>query len=128
MSDPIRFVMRGSTKELENYLKRVMKLDIGAIAASQAQLGVEALMNATPQDTGLAANTWAYEVVQNEGSISIWWTNADVENGFEVAIQLQYGYATGTGGYVHGRDYINPAIQPIFDLIADTVWKAVISA
>lgn len=128
MPDPIRFVVRGSTDKLERFLKAVQKLDIGAIAASQAQLGVEALANSTPIDTDVAAQSWSYEVSQNGGGVTITWLNSDVENGFPVVIMLQYGHGTGTGGYVQGRDFINPAIQPVFDQIADTVWKAVTSA
>lgn len=128
MSSPIRFVHRGSLSATENFLNKLSKLDIRGIVATQAELGVTALANATPAETGLAANSWSYEIRQNRGSIAIVWTNTDIENGFPVAIMLQYGYATGTGGYVHGRDYINPAIRPVFDQIAETVWKAVTSA
>jgi hypothetical protein len=125
---PIKFVVRGSTNKMEKFLKSVQKLDIGALIANQAQLGAEALANATPKDSGLASHTWGYEVSQNGGGVRITWTNSDIESGFPVAIMLQYGYATGTGGYVQGRDYINPAIRPVFDQIANTVWKAVTSA
>lgn len=128
MARVIKFVVRGSTKNLEQYLQRVQKLDIAAIAESQAQLGVEALANAVPEDSGLASESWGHEVSQNGGGVTITWTNSDVESGFPVAIMLQYGHGTGTGGYVQGRDYINPAIRPVFDQIADTVWKAVTSA
>jgi hypothetical protein len=125
---PIRFRVRGSTDKLEKFLHSMQKLDIGAIIASQAQLGVDALANAVPKDSGLASQNWGYEVSQNGGGVRITWTNSDIENGFPVAIMLQYGYGTGTGGYVQGRDYINPAIRPVFDQIANTVWKAVTSA
>lgn len=128
MPSPIKFVVRGSTNKLEKFLKSMQKLDIGAIIADQAQLGADALANATPQDSGLASHSWGYEVSQNGGGVRITWTNSDIESGFPVAIMLQYGYATGTGGYVQGRDYINPAIRPVFDQIANTVWKAVTSA
>jgi len=89
---------------------------------------VAALASATPSDSGLAAASWGYEVSSKGGSHSITWTNTDVESGFPVAIMLQFGYATGTGGYVAGRDYINPAMRPIFDQIAYKVWRAVTSA
>jgi hypothetical protein len=125
---PIRFRVRGSTDKLEKFLHSMQKLDIGAIIAGQAQLGVDALANAVPKDSGLASQNWGYEVSQNGGGVRITWTNSDIENGFPVAIMLQYGYGTGTGGYVQGRDYINPAIRPVFDQIANTVWKAVTSA
>lgn len=91
-------------------------------------MGIGALAAATPHDSGLAASSWGYKVENSSGGVSISWTNTDVEGGFPVAIMLQYGHGTGTGGYVAGRDYINPAMKPIFDKIADRVWKAVTSA
>ncbi len=90
--------------------------------------GVSALARATPVDSRLASESWDYKVGAKNGVYSLVWTNSDTENGFPVAIMLQYGYATGTGGYVQGRDYINPAIRPIFDEIENKVWKAVTSA
>lgn len=123
-----RFVVRGSTDRTEKFLNAMQKLDVAQIAAAQAQIGVEALSRATPEETGLTARSWSYEVRQNGGGVAIVWKNSDVENGFPVAIMLQYGYGTGTGGYVQGRDYINPAIRPVFDKIAEAVWKAVTSA
>lgn len=116
-----------SGPKLEDFLRRLSKGDIYNGIESLAQQGVTALESATPIDSGLAAGSWSYVVTRGKGSCRIEWLNSDVENGFPVAIMLQYGYATGTGGYVQGRDYINPAIQPIFDQIADKVWKAVIS-
>lgn len=124
----ISFDTSGSFKHTEQFLKSVQKLDILGILDSYAQEGVSALSSATPIESGLAADSWDYEV-SKEGSVySISWTNTDVENGFPVAIMLQYGYGTGTGGYVQGVDYINPAMRPIFDSIADKVWKVVTSA
>jgi len=93
-----------------------------------ANEGVSALASATPMESGLAANSWGVEIVNSKDSLTITWTNSDVENGFPVAIMLQYGHGTGTGGYVRGVDYINPAIRPIFDRIANEVWKVVTSA
>lgn len=118
----------GSFKNTEQFLK---KMTTGAIYQGLEQLaqeGVNALASATPIDSGLAANSWGYNIQRTKSSCTISWTNSDVENGFPVAIMLQYGYGTGTGGYVQGQDYINPAIRPIFDKIADYVWKAVTSA
>jgi hypothetical protein len=102
--------------------------DIYKSLDAAAKMGVNALASAVPKDSGLASDSWDYTVEHSRGSVSITWTNNDVENGFPVAIMLQYGYGTGTGGYVQGRDYINPAMKPIFDHIADQVWKAVTSA
>lgn len=118
----------GSTKNTEKFLKSMQNLDIPSLIDTYARAGRDALTQATPVDSGLAAESWDYEIKQSKGKVTITWTNSDVENGFPVAIMLQYGYGTGTGGYVQGRDYINPAIAPIFDQIAIEVWKEVISA
>src|SRR5258706_107221 len=118
----------GSFQVTEEFLKKMSKMDILQIMDSCGADGVTALAAATPHDTGLAAFSWNYDVHYSNGSYSISWTNIDIENDFPVAIMLQYGYGTGTGGYVQGRDYINPAMRPIFDRIADKVWKAVTSA
>lgn len=122
------FRVRGSFKNTESFLKSMTKLDIPGILASCGQEGVNALEHATPIDSGLAAHSWTYEVTNSGGSYSIAWMNTDVENGFRVVIMLQYGHGTGTGGWVAGRDFINPAIKPVFDKIANKVWKAVTSA
>ena len=122
------FIHSGSFKNTESFLKTVSKLDVSGILHACARDGVTALAKATPVDSRLASSSWGYEVTGSGGGYTISWTNTDVENGFPVAIMLQYGYGTGTGGYVQGRDYINPAMKPIFDMIADKVWKAVTSA
>ncbi len=124
----ISFVIGGSFKNMESFLRSVSKLDILSLLKASGQQGVNALSKATPIDTELTAHSWGFEVFGSGGKYTIVWTNSDVENGFPVAIMLQYGYGTGTGGYVQGYDYINPAIRPIFDQIADRVWKAVTSA
>lgn len=124
----ISFQSSGSFKNIEAFLNAMAKLDILAILTAGGQEGVNALARATPTETGLAANSWGYTVSGGRGLYTITWTNSDVENGFPVAIMLQYGHGTGTGGYVAGRNYINPAIQPVFDKIADRVWRAVMSA
>lgn len=118
----------GSFDKTERFLRSMQKLNLARLAQTEAQKGVSALANATPRDSGLAATSWNYEVTQDSRGLTISWTNTDVETGFPVAIMLQYGYATGTGGYVQGVDYINPAMRPIFDQIAETIWKAVTSA
>lgn len=124
----ISFSSNGSFKKTEDFLKKMAKGDIYQSLDSEALRGVDALVSATPLDSGLAAASWTYKVERSKGSCRITWMNTDVENGFPVAIMLQYGYGTGTGGYVQGQDYINPAMRPIFDSIADKVWKAVTSA
>jgi hypothetical protein len=123
----IEFEFSGSTKNTEAFLRRLAKLDISALLDSCGQEGVTALSRATPVDTSLAAHSWSYEVSSSGGIYEIAWTNSDVENGFPVVIMLQYGHGTGTGGYVQGIDFINPAMKPVFDHIADKVWKAVTS-
>lgn len=118
----------GSFKNLESFLRKTKKLDIMAILRKHGAEGVAALSRATPANSGLAAHSWDFKVSKTKTGCEIVWTNHDIENGFPVVIMLQYGYATGTGGYVEGVDFINPAIRPIFDKIADEVWKAVTSA
>jgi hypothetical protein len=102
--------------------------DIYKSLDAAAKMGVNALASAVPKDSGLAADSWNYKIERSGSSVKIIWTNNDVENGFPVAIMLQYGYGTGTGGYVQGRDYINPTMKPVFDNIADQVWRVVTSA
>jgi hypothetical protein len=109
-------------------LHKMAKINIADIMRAGGQKGVNALSKATPVDSSLAAHSWTYEVKSSGGIHTLTWYNTDVENGFPVAIMLQYGYSTGTGGWVSGYDYINPAIRPIFDDIADRVWKAVVAA
>lgn len=84
-----------------------------------------ALSAATPVDSGVTATSWSYEIIQNGSSISIVWNNSNVQEGINIAIILQYGHGTRNGGYVSGRDYINPALKPIFDKMADAAWKEV---
>lgn len=124
----ISFTSRGSFNNMERFLQKMQVLDIRAALEPYGQMGVQALRDATPRDSGLAAESWDYNISTRNGRTTIAWTNSDNENGFPVAIMLQYGYGTGTGGYVQGRDYINPAIKPIFDQIANAVWKVVTSA
>ena len=87
--------------------------------------GVAALSSATPKDSGLTASSWYYEIERKRGSITISFHNSNIQNGVPIAIILQYGHATGTGGWVQGIDYINPAIRPIFDEIVNKAWKEV---
>lgn len=115
----------GNFNNTERFLKGAKKLDIKRILESYGREGVRALASATPVDSGLTADSWGFRVTISKGSFSIVWTNSNVVNGVPIAIILQYGHGTGTGGYVQGRDYINPAIQPIFQKIADSVWLEV---
>ncbi len=126
----ISFTTRGSFAKTEKFLAGMKDVNsvIRRVAEAEAKRGLDALRAATPRDSGLAASSWTYKIVQNGRRITIVWMNTNMENGFPVAIMLQYGYATGTGGYVQGRDYINPAMRPVFEIIANNVWKAVKSA
>lgn len=121
------FSTSGSFSNTETYLRNLKKLDLDAVVTAEAEKGVSALAASTPQDSGRAATSWGYEIVKNSKSLTIYWTNSDMENGYPVAVMIQYGHGTGTGGYVQGIDYINPAMRPIFDQIAATVWRAVTS-
>lgn len=124
----ISVVVKGSFAQLDAFISRVAKLDISKILHDNAIVGASALYRATPVYSGLASHSWGYTISYADGVYGIAWTNTDIENGFPVVIMLQYGHGTGTGGYVQGHDFINPAIRPVFDLIADRVWQAVISA
>lgn len=127
MGSALTFKHVGGFQHLENFLARMMNHDLFSALDSYGQQGVEALRNATPEDTGLTAASWGY-VLTNENDIwSLQWTNTSMAGGTPVVILLQYGHATGNGGYIRGYDFINPAVQPIFDDIADSVWKKVIA-
>lgn len=124
----LSFVVTRSGKRTEDFLRKMKTGDIYKSLDSAAKMGVNSLASASPKESGLASDSWDYTIEREGRSVTITWTNNDIENGFPVAIMLQYGYGTGTGGYVQGRDYINPAMRPVFDDIADKVWKAVTSA
>lgn len=115
----------GTWRRTRNWLRRASKGDIYKNLETHAQLGVEALASATPKDSSETANSWSFEIVRTGRDYEIHWINTNVNNGTNIAIILQTGHGTGTGGYVQGRDYIRPAIQPVFDEIADNVWKEV---
>lgn len=121
----IRYESSGSFKSTDSFLKRCISGDYLDPIEGIAEEGVQRLIAATPQDSGATANAWSYEIVEEGGKSTIWFTNSNNVNGFNVAVGLQYGHGTGTGGWVGGYDYINPALQPIFDKMADQVWKEV---
>ena len=124
----IEFEVRGDFKNTEKFLKAMKDKDLFDSLSGYARLGVAALASATPIESGITAGSWDYEIIDKKGMLTIAWTNSNVISGVNIAVILQYGHGTGTGGYVSGRDYINPAIQPIFDDISEKVWKAVTSA
>lgn len=117
-----------SVGDYKSTLDALKKLDNGHIFAdldSYGQMGVDALSIATPTDTGLTSKSWGYRIIKDSYGPGIEWFNTDVEGGVNVAILIQYGHGTGTGGYVQGRDYINPAMRPVFDHISNEIWKKV---
>jgi hypothetical protein len=118
----------GSFNNLERFLKRNEHMNIDKYLHMFGQKGVEALANATPRDTGLTADSWRYEIKKDnvKQTITITWLNDNVvDEWFNVALMLQYGHATGSGAWVEGVDYINPAIRSIFDKMAEEIWKEV---
>lgn len=121
----IRFRQKGDFSKLNHYFERVKHIARVADLDKYGKAGVSALSSATPVDTGLTASSWNYDIEYRNESATISFTNSNIQNGVPIAIILQYGHGTGTGGWVEGRDYINPAIQPIFDQIADNAWKEV---
>lgn len=118
----------GSFKNTSTFLERMKAARMLHALSKYGNEGVQALASATPEDTGRTADSWKYEVYNRNGFYTIVWINTHVEQGVPIAILLQYGHGTGNGGYIHGRDYINPAIQPVMDRIASDVWKVVTSA
>ena len=121
----ISFRQKGDFSKLTRFLERAKEaVKIGDLD-KYGRAGVDALSSATPIKTGLTASSWYYEIKNTKGSVTISFHNSNIQNGTPIAIILQYGHGTGTGGWVQGRDYINPAIQPIFDKIAEDAWKEV---
>lgn len=121
----ITITQKGSFNNTERYLNRLKHAQVTSILQRYGSIGVNALSNATPVESGVTAASWTYSIVQRPGYYSIRWHNSHENKGVPIAVLLQYGHGTGTGGYVQGRDYINPAVRPIFDQIANEVWKEV---
>lgn len=119
---------KGEFKHTDAFLKAMKAMKMYAVLPKYGHEGVAALERATPKDTGLTAKSWTYEIQVSLNSYSIIWSNTHVEDGRPIAILLQFGHGTGTGGYVSGRDYINPPLRPIFDKIAADVWREVTNA
>ena len=121
----ITFKIQGDFSKASRYLEKLKNLFRRGILDKYGSEGVAALSSATPVDTGLTASSWSYKVELSSSYATISWTNSNVQNGLQIAIILQYGHGTGTGGWVEGRDYINPAIQPVFDRILNDLWREV---
>ena len=121
----ISFRQKGDFSKLTSFLEKAKEsVKIGDLD-KYGREGVAALSSATPIDSGKTANSWSYEITNKNGSVTISFNNSNIQNGVPIAIILQYGHGTGTGGWVEGRDYINPAIRPIFDEIAENAWREV---
>lgn len=116
-----------STGSIDHFLRKLVKKDWSQVLKKYAEDGVKALAEATPRDSGKTADSWGYEIEENDRGLTIYWTNSNVNKHVNIAIIIQYGHATGSGGWVEGRDYINPALRPIFDQMADALWKEVSS-
>lgn len=124
----ITFSDRGDFSRTEHFLAKLQHGDMFRIVSAMAEQGVSALAAATPTESGVTAASWSSEVQFTLGGCTIWWRNNHLDSaGTPIAIMLQTGHGTGTGGYVQGRDYINPAIRPVFDQIANAVWREVTS-
>lgn len=121
----IRITSKGDFSKADSFFEKLLEVfNVGELD-KYGQMGVEALKSATPVDTGETAASWGYEIDRSEGMTKIIWTNSNINDGVNIALILQYGHGTGTGGYVEGRDYINPAIRPVFDQITQMAWKEV---
>lgn len=116
---------QGEWKLTRNWFDRMTKLDLALIMNQFGKEGVSALAAATPSRSGLTSKSWNYEVIRKGNNWKITWTNSNVNKGANIAVLIQYGHGTRNGGYVVGRDYINPAIRPIFDKIAAKAWKEI---
>lgn len=121
----ISFKQKGDFSKLTAYLKRAQKGISANSLDRYGQQGVKALSAATPVDTGKTAGSWKYEIISDRNGIRIVWSNSNIQNGVPIAVILQYGHATKNGGWVQGIDYINPALRPIFEQIAEEAWREV---
>ena len=116
----------GKFTKTEKYSKKLRDGDFTNVLKKYGQQGVEALSASTPIDSGETARSWGYNIENtSDGQIAIYWTNSHFNQGVQIAVILQYGHGTGTGGYFKGRDYINPTMRPVFDRIAEEAWKEI---
>lgn len=121
----VTFSVKGEYKETRKFLEKGRNIDFKSILEKYGQMGVDALSAATPKDSGITGASWGYEIEVTDSGATIYWTNSNINQGVNIALILQLGHGTGTGGWVEGRDYINPSIRPIFDRIADEASKEV---
>lgn len=120
-----RFISKGDWSKTSKFLEKAKNIFKENSFDKYGRVGVIALESATPKESGATANAWSYEVQRSGSQVSIIWKNSNEPNGFPVAVMLQFGHGTGTGGYVRGIDYINPAMKPVFEKIADDLWREV---
>lgn len=121
----ITFRHKGDFSKSRQRLERMKEVAHLGILDRYGREGVAALASATPKDTGLTANSWSYEIKRTAGSVSLQFNNSNIQNGVPIAIIIQLGHGTGTGGWVEGYDYINPTIRPIFERLKNDVWREV---
>lgn len=121
----IKFTTKGDWGKTHAYLRRLQRAQAFAILEKYGQQGVTALAAATPVDQSTTANSWTFDIIKRKGYFSIRWRNTHVNDGQVIAVLIQYGHGTRNGGYVQGRDYINPAMKPVFDQIAQEAWREV---
>ena len=121
----IKFRQKGDFSKTYLYLEKAKKAVRLEDLDKYGREGVAALASATPVESGLTANSWYYEIEKGKETVTISFCNSNIQNGVPIAVILQYGHGTRNGGFVQGRDYINPAIQPVFDRIANDAWKEV---
>ena len=119
---------RGNFNRTEKFLNVLSGRSYLNMLDKYGQMGVDALAASTPVDSGETAKSWTYEISRNSNTTTISWLNTNENQGVNIAVILQYGHGTGTGGYVQGRDYINPAMRPVFDKIAEEAWREVTSS
>ena len=120
----VKVKVKGNFNKTESILEKILNMFYLGRLDYYGELGVSALKSVTPKDTGKTAASWDYEIARGDGKVSIYWTNGNLDsNSMPVAVILQYGHATRNGGWVEGIDYINPAMKPVFQKIADDAWK-----
>lgn len=124
----IRITAKGNFDKTHRFLKAMQDKSYFTILDKYGKKGVDLLSSATPVDSGETATSWKYEITEKDGNYTLQWYNTNVNQGVNIAVILQYGHATRNGGWVEGIDYINPAMKPIFDRLADDVWREVKNA
>ena len=122
----IKFKHKGNFNKTERFLNRVLKQDYMNILAKYGQMGVNALAQATPSDSGKTASSWNFGIERSDGKVTLYWTNSNENDGVNIAILLIYGHALQNGSYIQGIDFIDPVMRPIFTQIANESWKEVV--